>query len=216
MVLNDTLRRGASQHGEGAFISETLKRSLSSKTQRDVIKQDIEEQDGEIGEEATFEPLDIPAPNAAGMSELQGYRMPRKQYETIQKTLAMFNGTHNWHNYIPNANPNDHRNFMRIVNLDMSPLEVHEGMEWIRFKVQANVFAKYQLRKMIAMLIMVVRTNTPRAVVANSYSVSQIDIPDSPGIGLILDEPHYNSFNAMAIQAGEQPVNFGASNVILI
>jgi tRNA U38,U39,U40 pseudouridine synthase TruA len=63
---------------------------------------------------------------------------------------------------------------------------------------------------------MVVRTNTPRSVVANSYSVHKIDIPEAPASTLILDEPHYNTFNADALQKQQQPVHFGEANVYLL
>lgn len=48
-----------------------------------------------------FEPLDIPAPNEKQIMEIKAYRMSEKKYATLVSTLALFNGTHNFHNYIP-------------------------------------------------------------------------------------------------------------------
>lgn len=43
----------------------------------------------------------------------------------------------------------DSRCFVHIYNIDASPLEVHNGMEWLRIKVQANAFARDQIRRMM-------------------------------------------------------------------
>jgi tRNA pseudouridine38-40 synthase len=59
------------------------------------------------------------------------------------------------------------------------------------------------------MLIMVIRTNTPRSVIGNSFGFSKIDIPDTPAGFMILDQPHYNNYNADSEKSGKQPVHFG-------
>ena len=59
------------------------------------------------------------------------------------------------------------------------------------------------------MLIMVIRTNTPRSVIGNSFGFSKIDIPDTPAGFLILDQPHYNNYNADSERLGRHPVHFG-------
>jgi tRNA pseudouridine(38-40) synthase len=144
-VLNDTLRRSPT---DKSVNKETLKRSTSTKKE-DVLQQDIFEREQEEQVEQLYEPLDIPAPLEATLDDLKAFRLSEKQFETIKKTLAMFSGTHNWHNYIPNAQQGDPRNFMRIINVDIAPLELHHGMEWLRIKMQAHVFAKFQIRRMM-------------------------------------------------------------------
>ena len=59
------------------------------------------------------------------------------------------------------------------------------------------------------MVIMVIRTNTPRSVIGNSFGYSKIDIPDVPLGFLILDQPHYNNYNADAERLGTEAVHFG-------
>jgi tRNA U38,U39,U40 pseudouridine synthase TruA len=110
--------------------------------------QDAEQQESANPGKA-FLPLGIPPPNATQIEYLQSYRMPESQYAAIRGILALFNGTHNWHNYIPNSIQDDPRNFMRVHRVDMAPLEVHDGMEWVRIKLSAHVFAKFQVRKMM-------------------------------------------------------------------
>lgn len=148
-VLNDTLRFGSASApaSPNGFVS-TLKRTFSQKKSiREIIDQDISEREG--GTSIDYEPLAIPEPTSAILSSLYQFRLSGKQHTTIKNTLALFNGTHNWHNYIPNSTQEDPRNFMRIINVDISQTEMHEGLEWIRVKVQAQQFAKFQIRRMI-------------------------------------------------------------------
>jgi tRNA pseudouridine38-40 synthase len=66
--------------------------------------------------------------------------------------------------------------------------EIHFGMEWVRVKVQASSFPTGLVRRMIGMAVMVVRTNTPQSVVANSFGIANIEVPLAPASGLIFDE----------------------------
>nr|KAJ3400581.1 tRNA pseudouridine synthase 1 [Polyrhizophydium stewartii] len=186
-------------------IVGTLKRSLSRHRNFDP-----REFHSEV-ETRFFDPLDIPAPNSEQRASMRGYRMTKSQKEALRNIIALFNGTHNWHNYIPGASHDDSRCYIRILNLDLTDVEQHDGMEWIRFKVQAPAFARYQIRRMVALMIMVVRTNTPRSVIANSYGIAKIEIPEAPGFPLIFDEPHFNNYNVEALKKAAEPVNFGPS-----
>ncbi|TPX68399.1 hypothetical protein SpCBS45565_g03168 [Spizellomyces sp. 'palustris'] len=187
------------------FIA-TLRRSVSRKSTR---RRDpeiaslrgsgedaVEEEKPETAEPQYFDPLNFPPPTEEELSLTRQYRITEDQVKAMNHILAMYNGTHNWHNYIPGAKYEDSRCYMRIINIECSAPEVHFGMEWLRFKVQAKAFARYQVRKMMAMAIMVIRTNTPRSIVANSFGYAKIEIPEAPAMGLILDEPHYDTFNS--------------------
>lgn len=59
------------------------------------------------------------------------------------------------------------------------------------------------------MLVLVTRTNTPRSVLGNSFGFSKIDIPETPEGFQILDEPHYNNYNADCANAGKPTIRFG-------
>ncbi|KAJ8331772.1 tRNA pseudouridine synthase 1 [Batrachochytrium dendrobatidis] len=165
-----------------------------------------------------FDPLVIPPPTTEQKASIRGYRMSQSQKVSLCNILSLFNGTHNWHNYIPGADQSDPRCYIRIINIDVRDTELHEGMEWVRIKIQAPAFARYQVRRMMALVIMVLRTNTPHSVVANSYGFAKMEIPEAPALSLVLDEPHYNNYNVEVLQSAKdqgkmlrQPVHFGES-----
>eukprot|EP00842_Homolaphlyctis_polyrhiza_P003794 jgi/Hompol1/4415/HPOL_007092-RA len=126
---------------EENFVA-TLKRSMSRHRNFDPAEY--------MGHEVTYhDPLNLPIPSEEERATLRGYRMTPSQYDHLRGILALFNGTHNWHNYVPGAAQDDPRCYIRILNVEASGLEQHEGMEWIRIKVQAQSFARYQIRRMM-------------------------------------------------------------------
>ena len=213
--LNHTLTRRKDKLEVEESVTSDLRRTLSRKRDLStVLAQDIRERQKVFGNQQ-FSPLNIPEPTAEQLKELQEYRITKHQYDRIRFSLALFNGTHNFHNYIPGSVQEDSRCFVHINNIEAAPLEIHNNLEWLRVKVQANSFGRDMVRKMcgnyfliLGMLIMVVRTNTPRSVIANSFGIQKIDIPDAPSNFFILDEPHYNNYNVESLKLNRQPLSF--------
>jgi tRNA pseudouridine(38-40) synthase len=189
--------------GMGGFFS-TLKRTMSTKRRKSAFKEEESSDDLPV---QYFEPLDIPM-DEAYLSNLASYRITESQMKTLKTIISLYNGTHNWHNYIPGASANDSRCFLRILNVELAAPQMHDGLEWVRVKVQAKAFARYQIRKMIALAIMVIRTNTPVSVIGNSFGYAKIELPEVPALGLILDEPHYNQFNDYASRNNNCVIDF--------
>ncbi|KAJ1563761.1 tRNA pseudouridine synthase 1, partial [Nowakowskiella sp. JEL0078] len=182
-------------------IMSTIKRSLSRKNNNrsksatregEVDRRFVEDQEALYNAEPIFyDPLELPR-SEENNSELRRYRISQNQYDLLQHIVGLFRGTHNFHNYIPGATYEDPRCYMRILNIECSRPEEHAGMEWVRIKVQAKAFARFQIRKMIG------KTNTPRSILGNSFGFAKIDIPEAPGHALILDETHYEGYNEKA------------------
>ena len=146
--LNYTLTRRKDTPVPDEGVASDLRRTLSRKRDlKTVLQQDIQER--QIFGKQQFSPLNIPEPNAEELTELRQYRLTMDQYDRIRFSLALFNGTHNFHNYIPGSVQEDTRCFVHINNIEAAPLEIHNGMEWLRVKVQATSFGRDMVRKMI-------------------------------------------------------------------
>lgn len=148
--LNATLKKGNPVTEEQNFTT-TLSRTLSRKNRnlQQVLAQDINERENEVGSQIIFEPLNIPAPNAEEKQCIRQFRLSETVYQRIVFALALFNGTHNFHNYIPGSVQSDTRCFVRVFNIEASPVEIHHGMEWVRIKIQARSFGRDQIRRMM-------------------------------------------------------------------
>ncbi|KAJ3098278.1 tRNA pseudouridine synthase 1 [Phlyctochytrium planicorne] len=153
------------------------------------------DQDEENTTPTYHDPLNLPLPTDEELESKQEFRISQGQMQMLKYILGMYRGTHNFHNFIPGATHEDKRCYIRILNIECCDPEIHFGMEWIRIKVQSKAFARYQIRRMIALAIQAIRTNTPRNVVSNSFGIQVMTIPESPAIGLIFDEPFYLAYN---------------------
>ncbi|KAI9207576.1 pseudouridine synthase [Polychytrium aggregatum] len=195
-----------SSHSD-AKLFETIKRTLSRKGTNELPPQDNPEPVSAAP--VYYDPIAIPKPSADELAALKAYRITGHQIRTLEDIFSIYRGTHNWHNYIPGASADDSRCYMRILQIEASSPEIHHGIEWIRVKFQAKAFASFQIRKMMALAILVIRTNTPRSLIANSFGLATINIPEAPATGLILDNVLYAEYNAdQTIQASKHLVSF--------
>ena len=68
-------------------------------------------------------------------------------------------------------------------------------MEFAIIKIKGQSFMLHQIRKMIGMTIAVVRGHASLEVIHQSWDALRIDIPRAPGLGLMLDEIHFDRYN---------------------
>ncbi len=62
-------------------------------------------------------------------------------------------------------------------------------------KVKGQSFMIHQIRKMIGMAIAVVRGHASLDTIEKSWDTLRIDVPRAPGLGLMLDEVHFDRYN---------------------
>ncbi|TPX48376.1 hypothetical protein SeMB42_g00009 [Synchytrium endobioticum] len=164
---------------------------------------------------AAAEPLNLAEPTAEDLQIMREFRATPLQLKALNHIMGIYRGTHNWHNYTRGGIYDD-MPYERVLNCEASAPEYYNGMEWVRITISARSFEKYQIVKMIALAVLVIRTNTPRSVVANSFGRAKIDIPEIPGYGLLLEDASYDSYNseiarlaaASPIVGDLQPVTF--------
>ncbi|KAI8836530.1 hypothetical protein BJ741DRAFT_533237, partial [Chytriomyces cf. hyalinus JEL632] len=176
---------------------------------------------------------------------LKRYRITKNQLDSIKIILELYCGTHDWHNYapLPSSNPaaspstqkglppitgspqaEPISRYMRITSATCFPPTSHYGMEWVRIQITspASLLAQSQFRRMMAMLILIVRTNTPRSVISSSFGRRQISgnvvpgatvpslpIPCVPVRGCGIADVNYMQWNEHAAR-GEANVRFDA------
>ena len=76
-----------------------------------------------------------------------------------------------------------------------SDCELKNELEFAVIQVKGQSFMLHQIRKMIGMTIAVVRGHAEDSVIDDSWNTDRIDIPRAPGLGLMLDEVHYEKYN---------------------
>lgn len=70
----------------------------------------------------------------------------------------------------------------------------------------------HQIRKMMGLLILVVRSATPAALIPECYGPRKVHVPKAPSLGLLLDRPIFGSYNSNVLKstfaAAKEPINF--------
>lgn len=62
-----------------------------------------------------------------------------------------------------------------------------QGTEWLSLKVHGQSFMLHQIRKMVGLIIMIVRTDTPLKLIPETFKENRINIPKAPSLGLLLE-----------------------------
>jgi len=130
------------------------------------------------------------------------YRVTPTRLNKLQACLNLYLGTKNFHNYTIQKSVSDPSAKRHIKSMLVNPTPIRiRDTEWLSIKVHGQSFMMHQIRKMIAMAIMVTRCGSPMDIITESYGPRRISIPKAPGLGLLLERPVFNEYNKRA--AGE-------------
>ncbi|KAI9225060.1 pseudouridine synthase [Blastocladiella britannica] len=165
--------------------------------------------------EATEVPVEAVAPLDVN------YRMPSEQLIRLREVLGGFVGTHNHFNFTIGKSPKDQSAKRYITDFDAADPEIYsftdengskvECGEWISLKVKGQSFLLHQIRKMVGLAIMMLKTNTPRVPLQPMLLTSQspkVNVPKAPALGLLLEKPLFDVYNKRAAEKGNGPVQF--------
>jgi len=123
------------------------------------------------------------------------YRMKDETRNYVNDVLQKFIGSKYYHNYTSGKLPLEPSSQRFITHFEIGEPFEKEGMEFAVIKIKGQSFMLHQIRKMIGMAISVVRGQCPMETIEKSWDTMRIDIPRAPGLGLMLDENHYERYN---------------------
>ena len=131
----------------------------------------------------------------------------------LNEALAVFVGSHKFHNYTRRLRYEDEqsRRLIREFYADDKP-HVVEGLEFVRITVVGQSFLYNQIRKMIGMAIEVTRRELPRTLISDAFGEKRVDVPKAPAEGLFLAcpyfEPYNNKVTAKGVAVPRDPLDF--------
>jgi tRNA pseudouridine38-40 synthase len=200
---------------------------------KDVEMKDVQEQDSKPAETASTEaapaqdasvqeekgpkpdrelsPADLALRQvkAAYVAAKRRYRVTPARIEKLQQALDLYLGTRNYHNYTVMKSHNDPSAKRHIKSFQVNPNPITIGdTQWLSLKVHGQSFMMHQIRKMVAMAVMVVRCGAPLDIIAESYGPRRISIPKAPGLGLMLERPMFTEYNKKAAGLGKDAIDF--------
>lgn len=129
------------------------------------------------------------------MHTVPSYRIKAPEIQRVNSILELMCGTHNFHNYTSGKNPNEASAKRYIIEFKAGMPYVKKGHEFIAISVKGQSFMLHQIRKMIGLCIAICKGFCDEDVITKSWGKEKMDIPKAPGLGLILDNIHYDRYN---------------------
>lgn len=131
------------------------------------------------------------------IEDVRAFRVAPEKIDEVNDLLKMYLGTKCFHNFTSRKDFVDPSSKRYIISFECGTpfLEPKNGIELAVLKVKGQSFMLHQIRKMIGLILAVVRGLTTSATIERAFSESRIDIPMAPGLGLVLDQVHYDRYN---------------------
>ncbi|CAD6191562.1 unnamed protein product [Caenorhabditis auriculariae] len=141
------------------------------------------------------------------------FRITKEVVDEVNSILEIFLGTHNFFNYTAKRAYNDQSCNRYIISfkcgepfLFKDPYREQE-VEFITITIKGQSFVLHQIRKMIGMVITVIRELQLKSAIQKSFEGKRLDIPMAPGLGLLLERTHYDSYDRKH-SATHEPLTF--------
>jgi tRNA pseudouridine38-40 synthase len=123
------------------------------------------------------------------------YRVDQSLIDEFNRVLQTYRGTHNFHNFTSGKKPTDPSAMRFMMDISCGNAFMMQEMEFAIVRVKGQSFMLHQIRKMIGLAIAVMRGNANEATIEQAFQEEKLDIPIAPGLGLMLEEVHYDRYN---------------------
>ncbi|KAL8410277.1 hypothetical protein RB596_000106 [Gaeumannomyces avenae] len=148
---------------------------------------------------------------AAYITAKKRYRVSEERLSQLQGALDCYIGTNNFHNYtiLKKFSDSSAKRHIKSFVVNRQPIQIGDT-QWLSLKVHGQSFMMHQIRKMVAMAVLLVRSGAPPADrIKASYGPKRISIPKAPGLGLLLERPVFENYSKRAVQSLDRPpLNF--------
>ncbi|KAJ7625581.1 pseudouridine synthase [Roridomyces roridus] len=141
---------------------------------------------------------------AEDMARKRAWRIDPTQLEQLRTSAQKYLMTHNFHNFTVNAEFSDRSNQRVMKNIVIADPVVYGETEWISVLFHGQSFMMHQVRKMISALVLTCRTGTPPQIIDELYGPRKIFIPKMPALGLLLDQPIFDTYNVRMGRVNEK------------
>ena len=132
------------------------------------------------------------------------WRISQDELARVRAVFDAYTGSHNFHNYTVGKEFRDRSAHRVMKKLSISEPKIINDTEWVSIKFHGQSFMLHQIRKMIGLLVLIVRTNAPVSLITQSFGPARIHVPKAPGLGLLLVEPHFGGYNIKVANNNER------------
>uniref|UniRef100_A0A8R1DLD1 Pseudouridylate synthase 1 homolog n=1 Tax=Caenorhabditis japonica TaxID=281687 RepID=A0A8R1DLD1_CAEJA len=129
------------------------------------------------------------------------FRISPETLAEVNDILSIYKGTHNFFNYTAKRAFDDMSSNRYIVSFECKEPFLfrdefrNEDVEFVQLVIKGQSFVLHQIRKMVGMVITVIRELQLKSSIQRSFEGQRMDVPMAPGLGLLLERTHYDSFD---------------------
>lgn len=128
----------------------------------------------------------------------EDYRITDDLLKTFNSTLQGFIGSRKFHNFTSGKTFKENSSTRIIRHMSCSepffPCN-QDKMEFVCVRIKGQSFMMHQIRKMIGLAIAIVKGFATEDHLKRSMEEPYMDIPKAPGLGLMLEEVHFDGYN---------------------
>ncbi|KAL7748653.1 tRNA pseudouridine synthase 1 [Sorochytrium milnesiophthora] len=175
----------------------------------------LEQQTGGSNDDDDFVPPDL-----SQLTVNRDYRITEQQLKDLRTIFARYQGTHKYHNFTVGKSFKDRSVQRYIMSFTVSDPETYSYVnengervtvgEWLSLKVKGQSFMLHQIRKMVGLAILLIKTGTPLSLQEELFKDQRVNIPKAPGLGLLLEQCLFDVYNTKKIKDHEdrEPLDF--------
>lgn len=128
----------------------------------------------------------------------ESYRVPDDVVDKFNEILKGYVGTHVFHNFTQGKKFQQDSATRVIRHMDCSkpffPCNQND-IEFVLVRVKGQSFMMHQIRKMIGLALAVIKGFAQEDDIRLSMECESMDVPKAPGLGLMLEEVHFERYN---------------------
>lgn len=138
----------------------------------------------------------------------RAYRAVPERIKRLRDALKQYEGVHDFHNFTVGKTFGEPSATRIMKSLVVSDPKIINGTEWVSIKIHGQSFMLHQIRKMIAMATLTVRTGVRVERIAGLFEDFKLGVPKAPALGLLLEQPVYDGYNHRLAQLGHPQITF--------
>lgn len=133
------------------------------------------------------------------------WRMADDEYgrSLLPRLRSLFNeflNTKNFHNYTVAKPFMDASAKRTMKELNISDPFVVNDTEYVSITLHGQSFMLHQIRKMVGLLVLAVRSPAPVELIRETFNPTKIHVPKAPALGLLLNSPVFGGYNSKVKQ----------------
>lgn len=126
---------------------------------------------------------------------MKDFRISSEKLKQVYDILQFYKGVKNYHNFTRNKEHYENSCFRFMKHLGISQPFLRNDIELLTIQITGASFMMHQIRKMIGLLLAVVREVYEPSVFHRAFSSHSMGVPRAPGLGLVLEQVHYEKYN---------------------